>query len=398
MSDAAITVDGLWKNFRLYHEKNQYLKTTLLRGGRSRHDEFWALKNVSFEIPKGSTFGIIGSNGSGKSTLLKCLAGILSPDKGQLKLDGRLAALLELGAGFHPDLTGRENIYLNAAILGMTRKDTAQHLDSIIEFSGLEMFIDTPVKNYSSGMVVRLGFAVAINVDPEILLIDEVLAVGDESFQQRCYEKIEGFRRDGRTIVLVSHGLSQITQLCTTTAWIEKGILKDLGPSYEIVSKYTGVNHHAQAKTVDELGERWGSMEAEISSVRLLDETLAPCTPETDKSLTIRVSYNAHVPLDNLVVGLRITDLHGTNVWGTNTKRRAFAIEKVLGTGYVDFTIPRLPLLAGTYDLTVALSDMSEVNEFDHWDRKCRFSVSQHTTFDEGIAYISGSWHSSTLR
>ena len=394
MSNTAISVEGVWKNFRLYHERNQYLKTTLLRGGRTKHDEFWALKGVSFEIPSGSTFGIIGSNGSGKSTLLKCLAGILTPDKGNIRIDGRLAALLELGAGFHPDLTGRENIHLNAAILGMTRKDIERHFEDIVDFSGLERFIDTPVKNYSSGMVVRLGFAVAINVDPEILLIDEVLAVGDESFQQRCYEKIEELRRDGRTIVLVSHGLSQITQLCTTTAWIEKGDLRRVGPSYEVVSEYSGVSHHAQPKQNDELGERWGSMEAEIVAVSLFDESQRECVPETDKQLTIRVEYSAHVPVESLVVGLRITDLHGTNVWGTNTKRRAFEINKVFGSGFVDFTVPRFPLLAGTYDLTVALSDLSEVNEFDHWDKKIRFNVSQHVTFDEGLSYVAGQWSS----
>ena len=392
MSDSAITVNGLWKYFRLYHEKNQYLKTALLRGGRSRYEQFWALKDVSFEIPHGSTFGIIGSNGSGKSTLLKCLAGILTPDRGNVRLSGRLAALLELGAGFHPDLTGRENIYLNAAILGMTRHDTDLHLGEIVEFSGLERFIDTPVKNYSSGMVVRLGFSIAINVDPEILLIDEVLAVGDESFQQRCYEKIEGFRRDGRTIVLVSHGLSQITQLCSTTAWIEKGTLREIGPSYEVVSHYSGVNHQAQQKLSDELGERWGSMEAEISTVELLSQKNVPCNPETGKPLVIRISYKAHVPIESLVVGLRITDLHGTNVWGTNTKRRAFTIKDVFGIGQVELEIPRFPLLAGTYDLTIALSDMSEVHEFDHWDRRIRFTVSQHVTFDEGITFVEGSW------
>ena len=392
MSNTAISVEDVWKNFRLYHERNQYLKTTLLRGGRTKHDEFWALKGVSFEIPSGSTFGIIGSNGSGKSTLLKCLAGILTPDKGNIRIDGRLAALLELGAGFHPDLTGRENIHLNAAILGMTRKDIERHFENIVDFSGLESFIDTPVKNYSSGMVVRLGFAVAINVDPEILLIDEVLAVGDESFQQRCYEKIEELRRDGRTIVLVSHGLSQITQLCTTTAWIEKGDLRRIGPSYEIVSEYSGVNHKAQQKASGEIGERWGSMEVEISSVDLLAQDQMPCTPTTGEALVIRISYYAHVPIESLVVGLRISDLHGRNVWGTNTKRRAFAIGNTLGNGEIEFQIPKFPLLAGTYDLTIALSDMSEIYEFDHWDRKVRFTVSQHVTFDEGLTFVEGSW------
>ena len=200
MSNSAVSVENVWKYFRLYHEKNQYLKSTLLRGRRARYDEFWALKGVDFEIPFGSTFGIIGSNGSGKSTLLKCLAGILSPDKGSVSCNGRMAALLELGAGFHPDLSGRENIYLNGAILGMTRSEIDRKLEEIIDFSGLEKFVDTPVKNYSSGMVVRLGFAVATNVDPEILIIDEVLAVGDESFQHRC---LEAWRPDLRACLVL---------------------------------------------------------------------------------------------------------------------------------------------------------------------------------------------------
>ena len=392
MAEVAVEVHELWKKFRLFHERNQYLKTALLRGGRSKHEDFWALRDVSLTIPVGSTFGIIGSNGSGKSTLLKCLAGILSPDRGDVHFRGRLAALLELGAGFHPELTGRENIYLNAAILGMTRRDIDRHLHDIIEFSGLERFIDTPVKNYSSGMVVRLGFAIAINVDPEILLIDEVLAVGDESFQQRCYEKIESFRRDGRTIVLVSHGLSQITQLCTTTAWIDKGVLRKVGPSLDVVSEYGGESHRAQPRQEGEIGQRWGTMEAEIRSVDLVNGAGTTSSPETGKPLIIRIAYKMNIPVEDLVIGLRITDLHGTNVWGTNTKRRAVTINRRVGDGQADFLIAALPLLAGTYDLTVALSDMAEVHAYDHWDKRTRFSVVQHTTFDEGLAHIDGNW------
>ncbi|MFM8529754.1 MAG: ABC transporter ATP-binding protein, partial [Ilumatobacteraceae bacterium] len=201
MTSHAVEVSGLWKKFRLYHEKNQYLKAAVMSGGRSRFEDFWALRDVSFEVPEGEAFGIIGSNGSGKSTLLKCLAGILTAEKGTVHTAGRVAALLELGAGFHPDLSGRENIGLNGAILGMSRTEVQSKFDDIVEFAGLEKFIDTPVKNSSSGMVVRLGFAVAINVEPEILIIDEVLAVGDEEFQQRCFQKIEQFRREGRTII-----------------------------------------------------------------------------------------------------------------------------------------------------------------------------------------------------
>ena len=190
---AAITVDGVWKNFRLYHERNRFIKAAILRGRRARYEEFWALNDVSFEIPHGATFGIIGANGSGKSTMLKCLAGILFPDKGSITTKGRLAALLELGAGFHPELSGRENVFLNGAILGMTRKELDRRYSDIVEFAGIERFIDTPVRNYSNGMIVRLGFAIAAHVDPEILLIDEILSVGDQTFQRKSAEKIEEF-------------------------------------------------------------------------------------------------------------------------------------------------------------------------------------------------------------
>jgi len=195
VTNRAVIVEDVWKNFRLYREKNQYIKAAILRGRRARYDEFWALKGVSFDVPVGSTFGIIGSNGSGKSTMLKCLARILVPDRGSVRINGRVAPLLELGAGFHPELSGRENVFLNGAILGLTKKEVTARYEEIVDFAGLSNFIDTPIKNYSSGMVIRLGFAIAVNVDPEILLIDEVLAVGDSAFQLKCMEKIEGVTR-----------------------------------------------------------------------------------------------------------------------------------------------------------------------------------------------------------
>jgi ABC-2 type transport system ATP-binding protein len=390
---SAISIENVSKKFRLYHEKNQYLKTTLLRGGRSRYEDFWAVQDVSFEIPVGSTFGIIGSNGSGKSTLLKCLAGILTPDKGTLTVNGRLSALLELGAGFHPELSGRENIFLNGAILGMTQKEIALRFDDIVEFSGLDHFIDTPVKNYSSGMVVRLGFSIAANVEPEILLIDEVLAVGDAEFQQRCYEKIERFRQDGRTIVLVSHGLSQIEQMCDTVAWLEKSHLKELGSSFEVVQKYNGASHQAiQRDEEDEIGDRWGTGEATITKVELIKSGVATSLFATNEAMKIRVHYDAPTGINDAVVGIRITHLHGMNVWGTNTKRKGTRIPRLEGKGFVDLDIPQLRLLEGTYDLTIALSDTAEVNAFDHWEKRVRFDVHQVGTFDEGVAALDGNW------
>lgn len=393
MNNAAVTVNDVWKYFRLHHEKNQYLKTTLLRGRRARYDEFWALSGVSFEVPFGSTFGIIGSNGSGKSTLLKCLAGILTPDRGSVSCNGRMAALLELGAGFHPDLTGRENIYLNGAILGMSRGEINGKLDEIIEFSGLGKFVDTPVKNYSSGMVVRLGFAIATNVDPEILIIDEVLAVGDESFQHRCYEKIESFRQDGRTIILVSHGLSQVEQLCSTVAWLDKGIIKEIGPAYSVVGRYAGQSHNASPNVEGELGERWGTHEAEITSIEVVGTDESGHQPlQTGRPATIHINYVAHSPIDHPVFGIRISQLHGTTVWGSNTKRMGFQTPTLHGAGRISLSIPALPILAGTYDLTVALTDAGEVHEYDHWDRRIRFDVAQYDVFDEGIAKIDARW------
>ena len=231
MSEYAITVYSVSKNFRLYHERNRYIKAAILRGRRARYEEFWALDDVSFNVDHGATVGIIGSNGSGKSTMLKCLTGIYRPDKGKVAINGNVAALLELGAGFHPELSGRENIYLNAAILGMSKKDVDRQFDSIVEFAGLERFIDTAVKNYSSGMTVRLGFSIAAHVEPEILLIDEVLSVGDQQFQRKSSEKIEEFRREGRTIVVVSHSLGALQTLCKEIVWLEKGKLRMKGPA-----------------------------------------------------------------------------------------------------------------------------------------------------------------------
>ena len=201
MSEPAIVVDGLSKRFRLYHDRNQTLKAAVMRGRRARYEEFWALRDVSLEIAEGATYGFIGTNGSGKSTLLKCLARILVPDEGTVRTRGKVSALLELGAGFHPELSGRENVYLNGSILGLSKRELDHRFDDIVAFAGLERFIDTPVKNYSSGMYVRLGFSVAINVDPDILLVDEVLAVGDEQFQRRCNERFADLRAQGTTIV-----------------------------------------------------------------------------------------------------------------------------------------------------------------------------------------------------
>lgn len=238
MSDIAVSVEHVSKRFRLYHERNQSLKAAIMRGRVSVHQDFWALKDVSFEVPEGSTFGLIGSNGSGKSTLLKCLAKIYYPEKGSISNRGRLAALLEVGSGFHPELSGRENVYLNGSILGMSKKEVTRKFDEIVDFSGVEEFIDQPVKNYSSGMYVRLGFAVAINVDPDVLVVDEVLAVGDAEFQEKCRQKFADFSSAGKTVVLVSHAMDSVRQMCDHAAWLKHGELIKVGPADQTIRAY----------------------------------------------------------------------------------------------------------------------------------------------------------------
>jgi ABC-2 type transport system ATP-binding protein len=210
-----------------------------MRGRTSVHEDFWALKDVTFDVPVGSTFGLIGSNGSGKSTLLKCLANIYYPTTGTITHNGRLAAMLEVGSGFHSELSGRENIFLNGSILGMSKKEVTRKFDEIVDFSGVEQFIDQPVKNYSSGMYVRLGFAIAINVDPDILVVDEVLAVGDAEFQEKCFQKFRDFKKVGKTVVLVSHAMPTVEAMCDHAAWINKGTLMAVGEAAPTIAAYT---------------------------------------------------------------------------------------------------------------------------------------------------------------
>lgn len=238
MSNWAVRVGDVSKKFRLYHERNQTLKSAILRGRTSKHEDFWALKNVSFDVVEGHTHGLIGSNGSGKSTLLKCLAKIYWPTSGSIDYRGRMASLLEVGSGFHLELSGRENIYLNGSILGMSKKEIDRKFDEIVDFSGVEQFLDQPVKNYSSGMYVRLGFSIAIHVDPDILVVDEVLSVGDEGFQRKSFEKFLEFKKRGKTIIMVTHSMQVVEDICDTVTWIEKGKMMATGKAKSVVASY----------------------------------------------------------------------------------------------------------------------------------------------------------------
>jgi len=395
---SAVVVRDVWKSFRLYHERNQYLKAAILRGRRARYEEFWALKGVSFEVPQGATFGVIGSNGSGKSTLLKCLTGILYPEKGSVEISGRVSALLELGAGFHPELSGRENVFLNGAILGLTKKEIERKFDDIVDFAGLHDFIDTPVKNYSSGMFVRLGFAVAAHVEPDVLLIDEVLSVGDESFQRRCAEKIDQFRRDGRTIVFVSHGLAQVAQLCETVAWIDKGNLQMVGRADDVIAKYLG-DAVPVAAVSEERGTRFGTGEAQIVGISMLDgDGNSVDGATTLEPLTLAIDITTHRPLQDLVIHVNIDSIHGHMMWGTSSRRAGQALSLVDGPARVEISIPSFPLLEGTYDLSVGIVDSPETHTFDRWEKKIRFDVRQYRSYALGAVDIPATWKVSGAR
>ena len=398
MSDLAIVVDGVSKRFRLYKQRNQSIKAALLRGGRAKYDEFWALRDVSFEVPTGSMFGLMGVNGSGKSTLLKCIARILRPDTGRIASVGKLSALLELGSGFHPELSGRENVYLNGSILGLSRRELDARFDEIVHFAGVEQFIDQPVKNYSSGMYVRLGFSVAINVDPDILLVDEVLAVGDAAFQEKCMEKFAEFRRAGKTVVVVSHAMGTMRTLCDVVAWLDAGKLVEVGRPDELIDRYIDEGHEQRDTVEAGSGARWGSGEAELTSVTFVDAAGRPTTKvRTGDSATVRLEFDAHMRIDKPVFGLAIETLEGVYLWASNTRDADYVPDCIEGRGSVEFHLPRLMLLPGTFDISASIVDFSTVHVYD-FQRHCyRFDVDHGTPRESGgLVSLGGDWRNFT--
>lgn len=388
----SVRADNVSKRFRVFHERNQYLKTAILKRRRSRWDDFWAIRDVSFEIHEGEAFGIVGHNGSGKSTMLNCLAGILQPDRGSVQVWGSTSALLELGSGFHPELTGRDNVFLNGALLGMPRRELLRRFDDIVEFAGLSEFIDQPVRSYSTGMTVRLGFAIAITVDPDVLIIDEVLAVGDAEFQAKCRDKITEFRSAGKTIVLVSHGMSDVLGLCDQALWLDHGHMRALGDPKHIVDEYTGVAREGRTSEQVE-GIRWGSGEARILSMELIGEDGQPVAfGRTSDELTFRIHYASYERLTNVLVGIALHHQNGQHLSGTNTRRSGHTIPELEGTGYIDYRIPRLSLLEGTYELTAAIQDWTESHDYDHWRHGLRFDVLPSVVYEAGFFSLQGEW------
>ena len=321
------------------------------------------------------------------------MTGIYTPEHGSIKIDGKVAALLELGAGFHPELTGSENIFLNGAILGMTKKDVEQKFDEIVEFAGLEKFINTPVKNFSSGMVVRLGFSIAAHVEPKILLIDEILSVGDQDFQRKSTEKIEEFRREGRTIVVVSHSLGLVQQLCKEVIWLDKGKIRQAGLAADVISAYTGGSYAEHVERDDESRERWGTGDARINSIELLSsDNIKIQHFDSDSAVRVRFQINAHVRLESPILRVRITKLNGDVIWATSTQRVSNSIRILDGPATATLDIPKLGLLEGTYYLSASISNSTSTTELDHCQNWLRFNVHKTNMFDEGVVSVESSW------
>jgi ABC-2 type transport system ATP-binding protein len=350
----AIEVHDLSKRFRVFREKPTSVKQRVLTA-HARAEDFWALRDVTLDVADGSTFGLIGHNGSGKTTLLKCIAGILRPTSGRVLQRGRLAALLELGAGFHPELTGRENVYLNASFLGLSRKDTDRAYDAIVDFAEIEDFMDNQVKFYSSGMLVRLGFAVAVHVDPEVLLVDEVLAVGDEAYQAKCIDRIRTFQREGRTIVLVTHALDTVIDICDRAMMLHHGRVHTVGQPRDVVREM----RYVLLGQVDEgFVPEEGTREAEIAEVQIVRaDGRADGPVRRSESLTIVVDVRASQPVDDLDADFQILD-GATNypVLDARTSAAGTPIERFEGKKRVRFRVPSFPYDPGRYWVTIGLS------------------------------------------
>jgi ABC-type polysaccharide/polyol phosphate transport system ATPase subunit len=377
----AIAVRNVRKTYRRYGRRKSFgtLKSAILSGRAARDlkpdEAFEALKGVSFDVTAGKTFGIVGRNGSGKSTMLKLIAGIGRPTSGDVEVHGRVSALIELGAGFHPEISGRDNVFINGMMLGLSKREIAGRFDEIVAFAELENFIDEPVKTYSSGMYMRLGFSVAINVDPDVLLVDEVLAVGDEAFTHKCLDKFADFRRRGRTVLLVTHSLDMVTRFCDEALWLDHGVVRGQGDPRRVVDAYLmdvaaeenealGAITARPAATQQEeptdmmkaVEGRWGSREAEIRTVEFVGtDGVAGHVFESGKALAIRMRVRAHQPLQDFVFGVALFSADGVCCYGTNTDIEGAEPREFAGDAEVSFVIESLCLVAGTYKVDVAV-------------------------------------------
>lgn len=429
-----IKVDNVYKSFKVYYDRGSTFKEKILFKNRNRHDVHDVLKGVSLSIKKGEVVGLIGENGSGKSTLLKLMTRIIYPDKGGIKIKGKVSSLLELGAGFHPDMTGRENIYTNASIFGLTKKEIDSRLQKIINFSELGEFIDNPVRTYSSGMYMRLAFSVAINVDADILLIDEILAVGDANFQQKCFERLRELKQKGITIVIVTHDTGTVERFCSSAVWLESGEIKAEGKTSAVVDEYLKYmnikriesielanekereeenipkDETEQEVKVDEVSDyeeilnndqtvsdnneieidynsnRFGLKYIEITKAVIRNDKGKPTTVlRGGEPADIEIYYKVNKPLEKYIFGMGFYTLEGLCIYGSNTELDKIVVKHTKNEGMVKYHINSLPLLTGIYGLNVAIVDENGT-PMDFIRNYCNFNV---VSDDRSSGFIS---------
>jgi ABC-2 type transport system ATP-binding protein len=406
-----IQVNDVHKKFKVFHDKGQTFKEKLIFRNRNHYEDRWVLKGVGFEVEKGEAVGLIGHNGCGKSTLLKLMTRIMYPDKGEIKMDGRVSSLIELGAGFHPDMRGKENIYTNASIFGLTKKEIDDRLNEIIAFSELEEYINNPVRTYSSGMYMRLAFSVAINVDADILLIDEILSVGDANFQSKCFEKMRELKASGITIVIVTHDLSTVEKFCTKAVWLNDGNVASSGPPPKVVDDYMWFmaqkkgeaiapivpqSEAAEPPPADEQvtetqaeinceDNRFGLRHIEITRAEMLDKDGRPATVlRALEPASIVISYTRYRDLEGYIFGFGFYSMDGVLITGTNTQLDSIEINRLNRQGRVTLRFDKLPLLSGKYILQVAVVDQDSV-PMDYYRNYCCFDV---VSSDRGVGLV----------
>jgi ABC-type polysaccharide/polyol phosphate transport system ATPase subunit len=386
----AIEVTNLGKRYRMRGVAQSSIRDVLVHGfRRDESRDLWALRNVNFKIPSGSTVGVVGPNGSGKSSLLGLLAGTIAPTEGAVRCEGQISSLLELGAGFHPDLSGRENVFLNAAVLGIPREDVRKRMDHIVDFAGLRDFIDMPVKNYSSGMYVRLGFAVAVEMNPDILLVDEVLAVGDMAFQMKCFDRIRDFQKRGKTILLVSHDLVAVEQFCNEVKLIHQGRLVNEGKPSDVIMAYL---KQYMARIGQLNVEERGTRDVEILDAKLRDESGAEATEfTTGKALVVEIHYRAKARVEKPVFGFSLKTGTGFFIFGTNTQIAKYDIPSIEGEGMMRLRVDPLSLMEGKYFLSLAIHSWDHATQFHRREDWYPFAVKNPSTA-EGVFHLSSHW------
>jgi lipopolysaccharide transport system ATP-binding protein len=387
-----IEVEHLWKSFQIPHERRTTLFENIVGMIRPNHYEtYTVLKDISFEVDEGECIGIIGDNGSGKSTLLKIIANILRPTKGNVRITGKMTPFLELGVGFQSDLTVQENVGVYAAIMGISKREIKNSIDEVIDFAGLTNFRDTKLKNLSSGMQVRLAFSTAIQTDPDVLLVDEVLAVGDKEFQQKCFETFSKYKREGVTILLVSHDLGAVRRFCDKTLLLRNGEKEIFSDTNNVIDEYIYRPDEAKDQPTGKSDTRWGNKDIEITDVKFIDKNKKYNDNFISSDpLTVRIFYESHEKINSPVFGI-IFYYQDTYCYGTTTEFKGCDTGLVYGRGYVDFIVEKLPLIAGEFEVTVAVASSDYKTQYDWHNRLYSFNVHNQMR-DLGIFSVDGSW------